>query len=70
MSERRSAETKQMLLAEIDHAPEAALRELLDYAQFLRAKRDRVGLELAMASESALSKDWLSPEEDEAWAGL
>ena len=24
----------------------------------------------ATAAESALSKDWLSPEEDEAWANL
>ena len=24
----------------------------------------------AMAAESSLAKDWLSPEEDAAWAGL
>jgi len=28
------------------------------------------GLETAIASESALRKIWLTPEEDEAWADL
>ncbi len=30
----------------------------------------RPGLETARASEQALSKDWLKPEEDEAWKDL
>jgi len=29
-----------------------------------------VGLELSILSESALQKDWLKPEEDEAWQNL
>jgi len=29
-----------------------------------------VGLELSILSEAALQKDWLKPEEDEAWQNL
>lgn len=43
----------------------------IDYAS---QKRDLAhlseGLETYLLSESALAKDWLSPEEDEAWKGL
>ena len=31
---------------------------------------DRLPSEITLASEKALAKDWLLPEEDEAWANL
>jgi hypothetical protein len=31
---------------------------------------DRAPLETARASEAVLAKDWLRPEEDEAWQSL
>ena len=31
---------------------------------------DRLPNEITLASEKALAKDWLLPEEDEAWANL
>jgi len=31
---------------------------------------ERLPNEITLASESALAKDWLLPEEDEAWANL
>lgn len=61
---------KELLAAEIEKVPEPLLEELLDFARFLRTKAERAGSELAVLSESCLSKDWLSPEEDEAWADL
>lgn len=61
---------KELLAKELEGAPEPLLEELLDFARFLKSKADLSGRELAVLSESSLSKDWLSPEEDEAWAGL
>lgn len=61
---------KELLAKEIESVPEPLLEELLDFARFLRAKAERSGRELAILSESALAKDWLSPEEDEAWSDL
>ncbi len=61
---------KEMLLSEIEQAPEPVIDELLDYVQFLKTKIIRNRLDTAIASESALRKDWLKPEEDEAWQSL
>jgi len=62
--------TKQLLLSEIDKTPDVLLREVLDFVLFLRAKKARPQRDEAIASESCLNKDWLSPEEDEAWQDL
>lgn len=42
-----------------------ATEELLSIPQYQQEK-----LEITMMSESSLSKDWLSPEEDDAWQDL
>ena len=62
--------TKDLIVRELDHVPDAALREVLDFVLFLRNKNLGEKLSTAIASESALGKDWLTPEEDEAWADL
>lgn len=49
---------------ELDKLPEPALEEVL---AFLRAKR--IG-EAALLAEPLLAREWLRPEEDEAWADL
>jgi hypothetical protein len=36
----------------------------------IRQKEPGIKKELLLASESSLGKDWLRPEEDEAWANL
>ncbi len=46
------------------------LKELLLLVQSLKDKILRPGVETAQASEPVLGKDWLRPEEDEAWSGL
>jgi hypothetical protein len=43
---------------------------VLDFVLFLKAKIAREKLDMAMMSESSLAKDWLKPEEDEAWQDL
>jgi hypothetical protein len=61
---------KETLIREVEDLPTAFLQEVLDFVQFLKAKETQDHLETALLSESALRKDWLKPEEDEAWQGL
>ena len=61
---------KELLLSEIEQVPEPLLDEVLDFVHFLKAKIIKEGLDTAIASESSLKKDWLMPEEDEAWQSL
>lgn len=61
---------KETLIREVEHLPTAFLREVLAFVQFLKVKATQEHLEMALLSEFALRKDWLKPEEDEAWQGL
>jgi hypothetical protein len=62
--------TKELLMSELKEVPEAFLTEVLDFVHFIKAKIAREKLDIAVMSESSLGKDWLRPEEDEAWQGL
>ncbi|MGD0230552.1 MAG: DUF2281 domain-containing protein [Syntrophorhabdales bacterium] len=62
--------TKEVLINEIEEVPEPLLSEVLDFVHFLKAKILREKLDIAIISESSLGRDWLSPEEDEAWQNL
>ncbi len=66
----RIMSTKELLISEIEKAPEPLLTEVLDFVHFLKAKIVREKMDIAIVSESSLSKDWLKPEEDEAWQNL
>ena len=61
---------KEILISEIEQVPESYLDEVLDFVHFLKSKILREKIDIAIASESSLRKDWLLPEEDEAWQGL
>ena len=61
---------KELLLSEIEQVPEPFLDELLDFVHFLKTKKTNDHMDIAVASESSLKKDWLKPEEDEAWQDL
>jgi len=62
--------TRELLINEIEEVPEPLLSEVLDFVHFLKAKVVREKLDIAIMSESSLYKDWLKPEEDEAWRNL
>jgi hypothetical protein len=49
---------------------EPYLEEMLVFIHFLKGKASKERMETAILSESVLAKDWLSPEEDEAWKNL
>jgi hypothetical protein len=61
---------KEILISEIEQVPEPFLDEVLDFVQFLKSKILKERLDIAIASESSLKKDWLKLEEDEAWQSL
>lgn len=61
---------KELLIQEIEKAPELLLQEVLDFIQFLQSKHQQGKFETALLSESSLQKDWLKPEEDAAWQNL
>ena len=63
-------ETKELIQREIEVFPEPYLEEILDFIHFLKGKTSKKRMETAILSESVLAKDWLSPEEDEAWKNL
>lgn len=61
---------KEILISEIEQVPESYIDEVLDFVHFLKSKAIREKIDTAIASESSLRKDWLLPEEDEAWQRL
>jgi len=63
-------EVKELILKEIEKVPEQYLTEILDFIRFLETKVLTEGMGTAIASETSLKKDWLKPEEDEAWQDL
>jgi hypothetical protein len=63
-------EAKELIFKEIENVPEPYLIEILDFIRFLKLKAVEQKMELAIASESSLKKDWLKSEEDEVWKDL
>lgn len=61
---------RELLINEIEQVPEPFLNEVLDFVHFLKIKTVKESPDIAIASESSLKKDWLMPEEDEAWQSL
>jgi hypothetical protein len=63
-------DTKEKLINEIKQIPRPLLGELLDFVLFLKTKIVREKFDITVMNESSLGKDWLRPEEDEAWQNL
>ncbi len=61
---------KEILIHEVEQVPESFLDEVLDFIHYLKTKIIKEKLDTAIASESSLKKDWLKPEEEEAWRNL
>ena len=59
-----------MLINELDQVPEYYLDEVLDFVKYLKTKYLHECIETALMSESSLKKDWLCPEDYEAWRNL
>jgi len=63
-------QSKSDIIQEIEKLPEPLLKEVWDFARFLQGKTVHAKSETTVLSESLLGKDWLKPEEDEAWQNL
>lgn len=61
---------RDILAEELQHVPEPLLDEVIDFVRYLRAKAARERMESALIAESGLHKDWLRPEEEDAWRDL
>jgi hypothetical protein len=61
---------KERIERELQQVPEPLLEQVLTFVRFLKAQRVQEQMEATLLSESALQKDWLRPEEDEAWRDL
>ena len=59
---------EEKLLEKIRELPLIYRRQVIDFIEYLQLKAQR--RETLYLSEQSLSKDWLLPEEDEAWKNL
>lgn len=59
----------QRMTRELETLAEEDLVRMLAYLHILKETRDE-SLVFEQASESVLAREWLTPEEDEAWAHL
>jgi hypothetical protein len=61
--------TREVIARDLERLPEADLDELLAFLRLLREAHDENAVP-KLAADSALAKDWLTPEEDTTWANL
>ena len=61
---------KEVIMREIEGTSDSSLGEILDFIRSLKVKKGEEVMGTAIMSESSLKKDWLRPEEDEAWQDL
>jgi hypothetical protein len=59
-----------ILLQEIETLPANCVGEVVDFVAWIKHHKLSQIPETMLLSETALSKDWDTPEEDEAWADL
>jgi hypothetical protein len=61
--------TREVIARELERLPEQDLDKLLCFLRSLKEAHAENAVP-TLAAESALAKDWLTPEEDAAWARL
>jgi hypothetical protein len=69
MGVRTQMSKRELIDQELGRLSEPGLDRLLEFLHTLAEEHSEGSLP-ALAAESSLAKDWLSPEEDAAWAGL
>lgn len=61
---------KEAFVRAVEDLQEECLGDLAHYVEALRQGAALRVVPTALASEAVLAKDWLRPEEDEAWSDL
>ena len=59
-----------ILLKEIETLPTSCLSEVIDFITWIKQRKLSQIPETMLLSETSLSKDWDTPEEDDAWSSL
>ena len=59
-----------VLLREIETLPAASLDEVVNFVAWIKYRKLSQVSETMLLSETSLSKDWDTQEEDEAWTEL
>jgi len=62
--------SRAVLQRELETLPAACLNEVIDFVVWIKQRKLAHVPETMLLSEAALSKDWDTPKEDEAWASL
>lgn len=62
--------TRELIAKELSDLPEPLQQEVYDFVRFLRLKQDEEAFNGMLLSESSLTKEWDTPEEDRAWSNL
>jgi hypothetical protein len=57
------------VVSELDGMSEPLVAEVLDFCLFLKSRHRRVSEE-TLLTEPLIAREWLTPEEDEAWSAL
>ena len=65
-----ASDARDVLLREAEGLPAPLVEEVVDFVRFLKMKAAQEHMATAILSESALEKDWLRTEEDDAWRDL
>lgn len=60
---------RELITRELERVPEQDLDRLLAFLRSLQEAHDE-NVMPALAAQSSLAKEWLTPEEDAAWASL
>ncbi len=61
---------KQMIELEISGLPEHRQLEVYDFVRFLKSREEDQTFNGLLLSESVLTREWDTPQEDAAWANL
>jgi hypothetical protein len=62
--------TRELIDKEVAGLPEPLQLKVYDFIRSLRSGKENESFSGLQLSESALAKDWSTPEEDAAWASL
>ena len=63
-------QVKEEIISELNNLPPGTHSEVLDFIRFIKFRCRSAVSDTALASEHVLQKDWLRPEEEDAWDDL
>lgn len=61
---------KDIIIEELKDVPDDFADEVIRFIRIMKSRKTGEKIETHFASEDSLAKDWLKPEEDEAWKNL